>query len=451
MKTYAEQFASWANSLDVKSLDEDLVKNLKFLLKDICGLVISARNEDYVQSLVKTYKNSGNIFVLGHKEKFDLSSSAIISGTSAHGEDYDDTFEGNPMHVGASMISMCLSAGQYFNLSGEQLIKSLVVGGELMCRLALVAPTAMHKQGFHPTAICGTFGVTAGIASVLNLSDKQFASALGIAGSLSSGIIEYLAEGTSTKRLHPGWATSSGMQAAMIAKNNFAGPRTVFEGDHGFFNSFAKKDIDRNFNELTNDLGKVYHVKNLAFKPFACGTMTQPFIDCAVRLKEKIGDISKIKKIKALVGEGTVHRLWEPISEKRNPSSAYSAKFSTPYCIAIGLLKGKAGLAEFDEKNINDQEILKLTQIIEYEIDPDDEYPKNYSGTLVVETEEGQIIEKQACLRGGKKQPLVFKDIDQKFNDNLSFGKLSNDETKKLNIFIESFFDKPDYSKINLF
>jgi 2-methylcitrate dehydratase PrpD len=143
--------------------------------------------------------------------------------------------------------------------------------------------------------------------------------------------------------------------------------------------------------------------------------------------------------------------LWEPISEKRNPSSAYSAKFSTPYCIAIGLLKGKAGLAEFDENNINDQEILKLTQIIEYEIDPDDEYPKNYSGTLVVETEEGQIIEKQACLRGGKKQPLVFKDIDQKFNDNLSFGKLSNDETKKLNIFIESFFDKPDYSKINLF
>jgi 2-methylcitrate dehydratase PrpD len=237
----------------------------------------------------------------------------------------------------------------------------------------------------------------------------------------------------------------------MIAKNNFAGPRTVFEGDHGFFNSFAKKDIDRNFNELTNDLGKVYHVKNLAFKPFACGTMTQPFIDCAIRLKEKIGDISKIKKIKALVGEGTVHRLWEPISEKRNPSSAYSAKFSTPYCIAIGLLKGKAGLAEFDENNINDQEILKLTQIIEYEIDPDDEYPKNYSGTLVVETEEGQIIEKQACLRGGKKQPLVFKDIDQKFNDNLSFGKLNNDETKKLNIFIESFFDKPDYSKINLF
>ena len=94
---------------------------------------------------------------------------------------------------------------------------------------------------------------------------------------------------------------------------------------------------------------------------------------------------------------------------------------------------------------------MNLTQKIEYEIDPNDEYPKNYSGTLIVETDEGQIIEKQDCLRGGKKQPLVIKDINQKFEDNLSFGKLSNNEINKLNTFIDSFFDKPDYSKINLF
>ena len=299
MKTYAEQFASWANSLDVKSLDEDLVKNFKFLLKDICGLVISARNEDYVQSLVKTYKNSGNIFVLGHKEKFDLNSSAIISGTSAHGEDYDDTFEGNPMHVGASMISMCLSAGQYFNLSGEQLIKSLVVGGELMCRLALVAPTAMHKQGFHPTSICSVFGATAGLGAVLGLNQKQLSSALGVAGSMSSGIIEYLAEGTWTKRIHPGWAASSGIHAALLGRSDFLGPRTVFEGTHGFFKAFTIKEIENDFSHLVEGLGTRWECKNLAFKPYACGTMAQPFVDCAIQIKKQISDLTQIKLIKA--------------------------------------------------------------------------------------------------------------------------------------------------------
>ena len=66
------------------------------------------------------------------------------------------------MHVGASMIPALLSAAQKYNLSGDQILKALAVGSELICRLALVAPTAMHKQCFHPTAVCGTFGVAAG-------------------------------------------------------------------------------------------------------------------------------------------------------------------------------------------------------------------------------------------------------------------------------------------------
>ena len=86
-----------------------------------------------------------------------------------------------------------------------------------MCRLALVAPTAMHKQGFHPTAVCGTFGVAAGLSSVLNLTEKQIVSSLGIAGSFTSGIIEYLAEGSWTKRIHPGWSANSGINSVLIA------------------------------------------------------------------------------------------------------------------------------------------------------------------------------------------------------------------------------------------
>ena len=85
-----------------------------------------------------------------------------------------------------------------------------MVGSELICRLALVSPTAIHRQGFHPTAILGAFGSAIGTASVIGCSKKEMVSALGIVGSMASGIIEYLAEGTSTKRLHPGWASGCG-------------------------------------------------------------------------------------------------------------------------------------------------------------------------------------------------------------------------------------------------
>ena len=447
--TIAEEFSSWSKTLSVKDIPEKTQSTLKFLLKDICGIILSARNENYVKSLVETYKGSGNLVSLGHSERFDLFSSAIIAGTAAHGEDFDDTFEGNPMHVGATMIPAMLSAAQKFNLNGDQILKGLTIGSELICRLALVAPTAMHKQSFHPTAVCGTFGVAAGLSSVLDLTEKQMVSALGIAGSFTSGIIEYLAEGSWTKRVHPGWSANSGMNAALIAKSGFYGPRTVFEGEHGFFEAFALKEIERDYSHLTDGLGKRWENQNLAFKPFACGTMAQPFVDCAIKIRKKIKNLNNISSITAKVGEGTVHRLWEPLKEKKNPSTPYSAKFSVPYCVAVGFIRGDAGLNEFNEKSINDKEILNLASKVNYEIDPNNEYPKNYTGTLICKTSENEFTEHQPCFRGGIKEPLTKDDIDKKYNANLNYSKISEENKKNLNNFIEALFTKPDFSKIN--
>ena len=447
--TIAEEFSSWSKTLSVKDIPEKTQSTLKFLLKDICGIILSARNENYVKSLVETYKGSGNLVSLGHSERFDLFSSAIIAGTAAHGEDFDDTFEGNPMHVGATMIPAMLSAAQKFNLNGDQILKGLTIGSELICRLALVAPTAMHKQSFHPTAVCGTFGVAAGLSSVLDLTEKQMVSALGIAGSFTSGIIEYLAEGSWTKRVHPGWSANSGMNAALIAKSGFYGPRTVFEGEHGFFEAFALKEIERDYSHLTDGLGNRWENQNLAFKPFACGTMAQPFVDCAIKIRKKIKNLNNISSITAKVGEGTVHRLWEPLKEKKNPSTPYSAKFSVPYCVAVGFIRGDAGLNEFNEKSINDKEILNLASKVNYEIDPNNEYPKNYTGTLICKTSENEFTEHQPCFRGGIKEPLTKDDIDKKYNANLNYSKISEENKKSLNSFIETLFTKPDFSKIN--
>ena len=447
--TIAEEFSSWSKTLSVKDIPEKTQSTLKFLLKDICGIILSARNENYVKSLVETYKGSGNLVSLGHSERFDLFSSAIIAGTAAHGEDFDDTFEGNPMHVGATMIPAMLSAAQKFNLNGDQILKGLTIGSELICRLALVAPTAMHKQSFHPTAVCGTFGVAAGLSSVLDLTEKQMVSALGVAGSFTSGIIEYLAEGSWTKRVHPGWSANSGMNAALIAKSGFYGPRTVFEGEHGFFEAFALKEIERDYSHLTDGLGNRWENQNLAFKPFACGTMAQPFVDCAIKIRKKIKNLNNISSITAKVGEGTVHRLWEPLKEKKNPSTPYSAKFSVPYCVAVGFIRGDAGLNEFNEKSINDKQILNLASKVNYEIDPNNEYPKNYTGTLICKTSENEFTEHQPCFRGGIKEPLTKDDIDKKYNANLNYSKISEENKKSLNNFIETLFTKPDFSKIN--
>ena len=239
----AEKYAEWASSLSINDIPEEVKDRLKVVVMDSLGLMASAKNEPYVQSLIGALQDDGDCSVIGHNKKLSPFNAAIINGTAVHGEDFDDTFEGTPVHVGAVMVPAMLATVQAKNLSGTEFLRGLAIGSELICRLALVAPTAVHRQGFHPTAIFGSFGSSVGISSILGSNPNQISSALGIVGSMASGIIEYLAEGTSTKRLHPGWAAGCGWQSANIAKSGFIGPRTVFEGTHGVFNSFATESI----------------------------------------------------------------------------------------------------------------------------------------------------------------------------------------------------------------
>src|SRR6202041_1454186 len=113
---------------------------------------------------------------------------------------------------------------------------------------------AVHKAGFHPTAIFGAMGAAAGVGAALGLNSKQIVDALGIAGSMAGGIIEYLAEGAWTKRMHAGWAAQSGLRAALLAKAGFVGPRTVFEGVHGLFYGFGHT-IEGDYDALIGDFG----------------------------------------------------------------------------------------------------------------------------------------------------------------------------------------------------
>ena len=176
-------------------------------------------------------------------------------------------------------------------------------------------PKAVHKAGFHPTAIFGAMGAAAGVGAALGLNARQIVDALGIAGSMAGGIIEYLAEGAWTKRLHAGWAAQSGLRAALLARQGFVGPRTVFEGVHGLFHGFAHT-TDGDYDALTGDFGTRWVTDTLAFKPYPCGTMAQPYIDCARRLAARGVKAEDISEIVCEVAEGTVHRLWEPLGRQ---------------------------------------------------------------------------------------------------------------------------------------
>jgi 2-methylcitrate dehydratase PrpD len=394
------------------------------LVVDIAGLIIAARDTDYVQASLASAVDDGRCTALGHARLLGMYDAALVNGTAAHGEDFDDTFEGGPVHPGAVVVPAALAAAEQHDASGTAVMRAIAIGAELMCRLSLVAPQATHKAGFHPTAIFGAPAATVTVAAVLGLDAATTARALGIAGSLASGIIEYLADGSSTKRLHAGAAAQAGLRAVHLARAGFSGPLTVFEGTHGLFKAFAPSKAP-DFAKLMDGLGARWVIEGLAFKPYACGTMTQPFVDCALQLAAGGVTAEDIVAIRCKVGEGTVHRLWEPLAGKRRPPNGYAGKFSTPYCMAVAFIDGAAGLGQFTDARAQDPAVRALAAKIAYEIDPADEYPRNFTGHLEATLADGRVITlRQDHMRGGAHEPLPETELTAKFDANLRFGGL---------------------------
>lgn len=420
--TRSGELADWIAGLslaDVPDAARDAIENTVI---DTVALTIAALDTNYGRAVRKAFDTRGPCTVWGLEEAFDLAGAAVINGTCGHGEDYDNTFEGCPVHTGVVMVPALFSAGEALGLTKADVAKGLVVGIEVANRLGMVAGKGVHAAGFHPTAILGTMGAAAGVAAAMRQAPAQIQDTLGVAGSMAAGIIEYLADGSWTKRLHAGWAAQSGIRAAQMGAAGFAGPKTVFEGVHGLYAAFAPS-ITPDFTPLTQGLGETWQAANVAFKPYACGTMTQPFIDCAVRLKAKGVNPDDIVSITCEVGEGTVHRLWEPLASKRRPPTAYAAKFSSPYTIAAGLLHGDAGLAQFTDEAVQDPRALAIADKVSYVVDPDDEYPRNYTGHIRAELKDGSVIEeRQAQLRGGTREPMSRGDILAKAEANLAFA-----------------------------
>jgi 2-methylcitrate dehydratase PrpD len=439
----AEKLAEQALALTPERIPAGVRRRAEELFIDVVGLCVAARATDYMKSVTASVDAGGPCTAIGHATTYGVDQAALINGTAAHGEDFDDTFEGGPVHSSAVITPAVLAVCERFGRDGRAVLLGMVAGIESLCRLSMVIPKAIHKAGFHPTSVLGTMGSALAASVALGLDRRGTVDALGVAGSLSAGIIEYLAEGAWTKRLHAGWAAQAGVQAARLGQQRFLGPRTVFEGTHGLYKAFAHSS-EGNYGVLTEDFGHHWYMESITFKPYATGTMNQPYIDCAIRLSKKGIQPEDVTDILCETAEGYVHRLWDPLESKHRPANEYAAKFSTPFNIAVAFITGGAGLAAFTEKTVRDPRILALASKVRYVVDPNNPYPKAYTGHIRMTLKDGRVVEeRQPHIRGGAHEPLTREEIEDKFRRNVDFGGWTKE---RANAFLQSvprFFDGP--------
>jgi 2-methylcitrate dehydratase PrpD len=427
MTSAARRLARFVRGVTLDALPGPVAARGVDLVLDTVGNALAAAHDDFGRSVLTVARRLGGrpeSALLGAPGRVGAANAVLANATLAHGLDFDDTREDAIVHTGCVAVTTALAVGEATGASGRAVLEAAIAAVEVMCRVGLAVPGVLHARHFHPTAITASFAAAAAAGKLHGLSEDELVRAFGICGSQASGIIEYLADGSWTKRLHPGWNAHAGVVAVELARAGFTGPETVLEGPHGLYQAFAGGHEAKRLDDLLASLGSVWEIAQLTLKSYPCGSIAQPYMDCAARLRRQHGVLpDAITAIRCRTSPGPVPRLWEPLAAKHAPPNGYAAKFSLPYLLASILVRGKAGLAEFTDEAVHDPAVLRVAGRVRYELDPSIDYPRQFIGDVAITLADGRVLrERQDRPRGGPDAPLTRAEIDAKFRGNAALA-----------------------------
>lgn len=423
-QTIAERLAQFSYDLSYDDIPPEVIDKTKRLILDTLGVCMGSTRIDFGKSaldLVAGWGGASEATLIGRRTRVPAHNAALCNGILGHGQDYDDTHTESVVHPSAALVPGALAVAERTGCSGREMLTALVGGLEATIRIAMPALNKFHLRGFHTTSVAATFGAALITAKLENMGLQRTVDAVGISGSFTSGLLECIPAASGAKRLHAGWGALCGIVAAQLARADYSGPNTVFEGKLGVYNSFLRGE-PLDLSVIFKGLGGVWETLDIRPKLYPCCHYLQSFLDSAARLRRdhKI-QAEDIAGISCRIAQGAVNIVCEPWEKKLAPATGYDARFSLPFAVALMLTKGKAGVAEFSAQSAADPQIRQLMAKVRYEAEPKYEV-KDMPGWIEVTLKDGtqhrwEIPE----VRGNAKNPVALEELLDKFNANTSF------------------------------
>ena len=433
--TAAQRLVAFTTGLTLDAIPAGVAEHAKLHLLDTLGCGLAAHALDIAaegRTAMSELGGEAQATVIGLETFLPGANAAFANAMLCHGLDFDDTHSDSVSHVSTVTCPAALAAGEAGGRSGRDVLAAIVGANEVVTRLGMAASGEFHRRGFHPTAICGVFGATAAAARLGGLDAERATSALGIAGSMASGVFAYLEDGTPTKPIHPGWAAHGGVLAARLAQLGAEGPPSVVEGKFGLYHAYlaaGKGEVD--IESQLADLGSRWETPRIAYKPYpACHFMHGSLGATA----EAAAGLSPddVEEIVVTVPAAGVSLVLEPAASKVAPRSEYEGKFSLQYSAAAMIVHGRVGISTYSDEAIADPRVLDLARKVRYETKDYETYPAAFPGGVRIETKSGRTIEVDfPYQRGGPENPLSSDEVRAKFRENASLA-LSDEALEEL-------------------
>lgn len=424
--TCAERLAAHVTASRFAELPPEVVQQAKWCLLDSIGVAMAGSRKIWAQAVldeVRRTSAAGGATIWLTGERVPDTAATLVNAMFAHSMDFNDDIAG--IQAGALIPPTALAVAEEAGASGKELITAISVGYDVAVRLAdAINSQQLYMRGFQPTAVCGGFGAAATAGHLLGLTATQIASAFGIAGSYAGGTIEFLKEGTDTKRFHVAKAAHSAVLCARLARNGMIGPRTIFEGDFGVFRVLSADPYPE---RLLADLGVRHDILDTSFKlyPF-CDGNAAPLEATMQVLEEQRIELDAVKALRYRIKSFLVPYCIDyhgDRSRKYRPVTELDAQMSLPYCIAVGLLKrGALRVEDFEPRRFDDPRIHAIADKVDAEADPELDKvplrPMSMPAIVTVLTNDGRTFTKRVDYqRGDPRNPFGRTDFVGKFHE----------------------------------
>jgi 2-methylcitrate dehydratase PrpD len=415
-----KELARFVSQLTYGNLPPDVREKTKELILDQLGCQLAGCTLPWSKQAYEFVADYKGLREEGTVVKYGLRTSvqdaSFVNACFGHGFMGDDTDPVCHAHLGSIIVPAALAMGERERITGKEFINAVVAGYEVASRIGAAAPFA-ETRGFHPGPIFGPFGAAACVGTILGFDENRMLDTLGIAGSHSSGLMEYSKSGGTVNRLHAGMAAQGGVRAALLAQRGFSGPATILEGERGFLGAFSGECV---LEEITRGLGRKFRVLLIELKAYSCCGTSGTTIDAvsAIRNKQRI-DPKEIEEIIVHASPATF-RLTGSIAEPRDITSA---QFSGAFGIALSLVKGGNTFREYCEENLRDPEALNLTKKTRFVLDETlEKVPKSDNpAKVLIRMRDGSSYEKTVyAAKGSILNPMKRGEVDQKFREHAS-------------------------------
>ena len=415
MANETARLADYAASLRYDDLPANVVQCAKDCITDTVAVIVQGSALPWsaiVASYAQRVGAGGRSRILGiDAPTVQAPAAALANGAAAHAFEFDNlTRPGAGAHPGATLLPPGLAVAQERGSGGRDLITAVVAGFEVMWRIGAATRHSNERRGFHAPGTTGPFGAAVAAGVLLGLDAPRMTSALGIAGSLAGGLMEFARSGTGAmvKRLHLGRAGESGVMAASLAADGFTGPRSVLEGDAGFLKVFCTEwDVA----DLTRGLGRDYATLNLCIKRFPVHMTAQTAVQAVLELQAAHrfagADVDRVT-VAGTERMATVNNIAEP-------TDLMMAQYSIPFCVALALFRDPRDPASFDDAALGDAAIRAMCRRVAITVaDP----PPTVAGASIVtiRLKDGTAITREVAeFDGTPARPLDRAGLRDKF------------------------------------